>query len=477
MYGFVPPDCSTNPEQCDNRYDHVDSYYDIETNCFDGVDNDNNGDIDCSDVACCGIGSCSLDVCTADTTAPSFTSTNVDVFSDFLMMFWSTNEPTNASVLFYDTDSTCTNSPTVIDEFSESGDLFDNYLMWHNVALDNFEGVVTLSPSTTYYYKLISSNRADYYAQTSCLNVTTQVSNDEFNFMFDGGDGMDIEFDLGEGFESKDFSAGSQPFNNTKDAKVRFPDQGITFNGIDISKSKTINLSSMFKDGVDENGNAFAGIDSDKWLQMAQNLGLSSDENVTLTIEDNGDTIFKCDDNGNNCADVTSLVTVDSINSTHKNAIIPVYLGFSAYSSGSSADLTIWDQIELNASLFGAIGLIKFPGFNIPFYANFSNNSNGSLIGGANCNISFSDNWGSKFNMVEDSTNGVYNYTKIGGMIDPGTYNFNVTCGGVNGFDELTLLDSFIISNPQNVPEWDEWAIFMILIVAVSGFFVMKREE
>ena len=128
----------------------------------------------------------------------------------------------------------------------------------------------------------------------------------------------------------------------------------------------------------------------------------------------------------------------------------------------TSTNLTIFDETDSE---------IEFPGDVVEFFADYFNGSNNADILGASCNASFGDDDTTQamtFNVPSFS----YKTTKI--VNSAGTFDWNVSCGGIAAFAPLNVSDTFTIT-PPGVPEFSTWAIIIALSGVLVGFFFIRR--
>ncbi|MBD3313934.1 S8 family serine peptidase [Candidatus Woesearchaeota archaeon] len=107
--------------------------------------------------------------------------------------------------------------------------------------------------------------------------------------------------------------------------------------------------------------------------------------------------------------------------------------GFSNYTSGANAKLSIFDEVDN--------GTTRYTHENITFYANYTNMTSGDPISTAVCNITFDDMTNST--MTYESSTGFYNYTRE--FLTADLYHWNVSCEDsdaepLNTTDDITVL-------------------------------------
>ncbi len=284
-----------------------------------------------------------------DTTTPLVRSTNTVGFNDRAFIDWDTNEPSNGSVSFYNSDSSCASVNTTVKEsfpppppgVSFPGDF--KYKPFHHVELSSTSNSIgsPLTVGSTYYYKTTSCDSSGNCAISNCLSFST----DQYNSFsapkfleFAQPPNVNFQFDDGSG-QFNDFNGGSQ--DGGRDFKLRFGSPNGTWSivlvGVDITSNLSINFSNAF--AIDETvGASRVGINSTTWLEIAQKLGADT---IELTIPGNGNSLFKCSEDGTDCSDVSSLATMVSQTAGSTTWRIPVSLGFSSYSVNSSNGFTL----------------------------------------------------------------------------------------------------------------------------------------
>ncbi|MBU0457733.1 MAG: hypothetical protein ABH824_02545 [Nanoarchaeota archaeon] len=134
--------------------------------------------------------------------------------------------------------------------------------------------------------------------------------------------------------------------------------------------------------------------------------------------------------------------------------------------ANGNAQLVISDSAEGSSAHLGV---------DINFFANYTNATSGVHISGASCNITFDDNLSTSFVMNEDTINDKYNYTKSGGFSIVGNHDWSVLCSATN-FNYVNTTDNVNVITPS-VPEFSDYAIFLILIITIGGFFVIKHKK
>ncbi len=446
-FNFIPVDCMKEPQNCDSRFDVDKGYYKFETLCSDTIDNDEDGSADCSDTDCIIWPACSASYnASADSTPPKITNSKTDLDNNSTSITTTTTEPTTFTVKYYGTNSACASNPTLVNERNLANCSLDDYSVWHHVNLDSSVGI-TLNANSTYYYKINGTDKAGLSYETGCLNFTTKSSAQNFNFRaFVPGEYVKIKPPNSDSFTNYNFTSSASEFTNYKGAEMRFEGHGVTFKNIDISSSKSLNFTNAFVSGNRSLfGSKFQGINSSNWLETSQSLGLAASDNVSLTIESTGNRIYKCDDNGGNCTQLTECYWVTSSNATHTTIELAAAAGFSAYTVADNAQLLTWDQTDSNSSLYDASGASKTTSDTVTFYANYSNTTSGAPINITGSYCEFNTTGVSSTNMTYSASRGLYSYSTS--ISTAATHSWTVRCFGNSVFDDLNATDNITIGS------------------------------
>jgi hypothetical protein len=458
-YNFTPVDCRSNPSGCDSRYDVDKGYFKFETMCFDGLDNDADGQVDCNDMDCSRYTLCSNYYNSSnDTTAPKIANYRVETDRLSAEITWLTTEPTNGTIEFYGTNSNCNGLAINASEQNIPDCALDDYMINHHISLENSTQFL-ISQNTRYYYKIVGYDQAGLRYQTACLNFTTRSASQNYSMRFSSDPTYSVKIYTGAEFTSYNFSTGSQQFTRYKDARMQFEGAGfnggaVALGGVDMAVASSINFTDSFRSGTTGNFRSrFVGINSSTWLETMQSLGISGTDNITLTLESRGNRIYKCDDNGENCVQMTQCINIVSSNSTHTIFNVLAAAGFSSYTISDNSQLQIWDQTDSNISLYDADGDIIYYGQNVTFYANYTNKTSGVSITGIPCQIRFniSSNWTEYTNMSYNNSVSLYTHSRS--FTSPANYSWQTDCNGsASGFDELNTTDIVIITNDTTAP-------------------------
>ncbi len=337
-------------------------YIDIEqgTECKDGLDNDGNGLVDCNDFGCIYDDYYCNTSAINDTSAPVITWFNAEKFAEGAMIMADTNKPTNATLLFYNDDATCTTvnntilGPKLTNNFTK-----DDYDLWHDIPVDEYYfnklGIsFDFKTNTTYYYKVILCDKSGNCANSNCSSFKTRVETSQFFVGFklpppqnNTGDmlGMiNVQFNWQGGSGNITGETGLQ-FNETdsRDINLTFtnPDAddswSITFVGADFSSAQNINITDAFV-ANSSSGEILLGIKKNKWKEMAQKLGV---DYIRITIPDgvtnsNLGRLKHCHDNATSpddpsCIDINMSEVSCTFTASETICDIPTTIGFSVF--------------------------------------------------------------------------------------------------------------------------------------------------
>ncbi len=296
---------------------------DIE-DCFNDIDDDGDGYADNYDSECWYLPDYEEPEIT-DITAPLIDFGRIDALNNSVILFWLTDEMANGTINFYSTNYRCESNPV---EYNDG-----MIIPGHAYKREHETFISTLNPSTKYYYRIKNCDKHGNCGTSACFNFTTLSYLEQYDFKVRTPPGVDTYIDWeGKGqFAEEDLNSGITKSGLYINASIKFKKGNVDFilNGISIAKTKDINISdnSTFKNFV-SGGNEFAGISHRGWLNMLQNLGV---DYTDLVLPINSDKIYKCNDSGSNCADITSQIIILSTTSSSTTIRIPITLGFSVY--------------------------------------------------------------------------------------------------------------------------------------------------
>ncbi|MCX6709665.1 MAG: PGF-pre-PGF domain-containing protein [Candidatus Woesearchaeota archaeon] len=345
---FKPKDCFSNPMACGTAFSIIGGgkFMPFEDCMLGTGDEDLDSLTNCNDSDCIMAPWCAGQYnLSNDKTAPTVVGNRVETFMDFVFMHWTTNEPTNATVSLYTTS--CTNSVPnyTLYDLGDIGFTFDDYRPWHDKGIKNGEmdsnnKVISISSGTTYFYKLTACDKSGNCAVSGCLNFTTASVMQNFQYKFDFIPPTDnvlmnntlITIFNGTGYINITSGEAQNNSNYMQDARLKFDNPGANWNieleGINFAKAVNFNLSSAFN-VTNESGKTYIGMGNQKWLDMAQNLGVQS---IILQIPGTGNKLIKCNENNlSDCSDVSAQAELNETGADYTKWKIPVSLGFSTY--------------------------------------------------------------------------------------------------------------------------------------------------
>ena len=363
--GFIPSD---DPD-CIDFFRN--GYIDIEkgSQCDDDIDNDGNNLVDCEDSGCMYDSYyCETTDWEDDTTAPKTTWMEVEPFMDGVFVGVDTNEPTNATLILYKNDSYCSNISNAIIiydwKLNNSFDL-DDYDFWHdfpieNTSLEILSNGYFFGTNTTHYFKLNLCDKSSNCALSACTSFTTTTNISEYRVGFDlpptGSNvsapmgKVEVQFDWERDGAFEDSIDGEEGFriNETwgRDVDLKFHNPnatlpwGIDFKGADFIKAQDMDITEAFiVNTTDSDGDPFVGMDSEKWEEMVQALGV---DEVEIVIPQEIGTVanahlMHCPNNISELTLAQGCIELDlddvncTITTTNTTCKIPTSIGFSVF--------------------------------------------------------------------------------------------------------------------------------------------------
>ncbi|MBI2133570.1 PGF-pre-PGF domain-containing protein [Candidatus Woesearchaeota archaeon] len=460
---FIPPDCETNPMACGSAFSKIGGgkFTPFEDCGMHTPDEDQDGTSNCADTDCIQAPWCAYNRGTLlanDKSAPKILSNIIDEFDRFAMFRQSTSEPSNLSVDFYNTTSACVTSlANITDVLSGSVFEFDRYRPWHSVSFDSTTisdtSIVPLKANTTYYYRTRNCDVSGNCAVSSCLNFTTSGSGSssfKFGMLFDAKgspsmSGLNLTYYNGSHFVSLSSVSNISYISNTTlrfdnpnatDSNGTVKPWNIEFEGVDLAKATSINMTDMMqltqinetKAGQPTQTRMMVGMNGTKWQEMAQLLGIDA---VVVNISQFGNQIIKCDLNGSGCVDVTSNVTVLYQGTNYTTIRIPTYGlgGFSAYGVNNTGVYVKSDRSSYQCYPSCTVY------FNVTSYQNnmsgifdviVSLNGTSSSLNNTNFNISYA-NLSNGLNWIPAPANNLTNLTNYNfSILNSGRLNYTV---------------------------------------------------
>ncbi|MBT7931024.1 hypothetical protein HN698_03865, partial [Candidatus Woesearchaeota archaeon] len=358
---FEPIDCFAEPTRC-GAFSLVGEGRSMPfEDCPEPGDYDLDGLEGCDDPDCSYLPSCSDNYnASEDNDASRVSMGTTEEFDVGASIVWSTNEPTNSSLLFFHNDSTCTeHNETLTEPLPQDFQILNPFKPWHSVMVDDYNLGYSLSTSTTYYYKLQDIDRADNVAQSKCLNFTTTsapgIISILFNFTPTASNNVSVRIN------DQNITFGQvQEYNLTRDVNLTFYgpknssvlDNGWEITCVDADLVRAADLDLRDAMLINFSGdNNFLGMDIGLWNEITQKLGC---EFIKVRIPEEGNDLLKCADNGTNCETVDDF-SAELINyggsgdTAYSLWRVNVNLGFSTYRSNQSTGDV---NFTINATLF-----------------------------------------------------------------------------------------------------------------------------
>ena len=338
--------------------------------CYNTIDDDNDGNADCSDWDCQFASHCAnTGVNQAgyeDTSMPRIIGMRLEEYTDSALVMYDTNKPTNGTLEFYGNDSTCGNS-SLNETIYDTGIINSNvreFKLWHYAQMYNDGGLESLGfdliPNTNYYYKLKICDYSGKCSVSACASLRTAESASkcgycnfvsvikppaQWNIYYDLD--TDNVYEHWQGHEcgpnagmKTNYTTGRRvniKMNNSDGGAMWFFNVTLTKTGL-TSDTRDIEASGSLiynEDLTDSSGNkvGIVGMLSSTRDKIVNNL---HPETCNIRIPSDGtcDELWHCDDSGDNCVDMTnqgaSLISSESAFCTWK---IP-FCEFSTWASG-----------------------------------------------------------------------------------------------------------------------------------------------
>ncbi len=312
--------------------------------CFNGVDDDNDGNVDCDDWDC--ETTSSTHVCYnqgvnaagySDTSMPIITGVKVEEYYDAALVMYYTDKPTNGTLTFWHNDSTCSSSPlnATINDATVLPTV-ENYTLWHDANIYNDGGVNSLNYSlqndTTYYYKLAVCDSRGRCSTSKCSPLRTagtRCGYCDFVTLLQVPNGWNVYYDLDTDgtYEHEQGNvcgpkAGMKTnYTSGRTANIKLEEDGgeVYMEFINVTLTKTglsakIRQISNSTDLIHDSTEDYVGMPSSTRDKIINNL---HPEVCRVKIPYSGtcDKLYHCDDDGNNCVDRTSEATkLDAVN-------------------------------------------------------------------------------------------------------------------------------------------------------------------
>ncbi|MBI2672959.1 hypothetical protein HYX19_01755, partial [Candidatus Woesearchaeota archaeon] len=326
--------------------------------CFNSIDDDGDGNIDCNDWDCQYSDKCTAGGVNAasyvDTKTPLVTGVNVEEYPDAALITYTTNKPANGTLKFYLNDSKCSLLNTSIyDKGILRSNRVRQYNLWHSANIFNGTDSLSflLSNQTTYYYKLYVCDSNNKCATSRCSNFTTasSLSNCAYcNFVakikvpsawdvyYDSN--QDGVYDHRQGYVCGPNSGMKINYTAGRRLNVKINSSdgtaGIIFINASISKTSLNDKTRTITSSGFKKSSTYMGLDSTTRDKIVNNLHAEVCQVIIPTTGANCTKLFHCDDSGANCVDRTADATLISNTTTTCTWQVP-YCEFSVWGSSS----------------------------------------------------------------------------------------------------------------------------------------------
>lgn len=303
--------------------------------CFNGIDDDNDGKIDCDDWAC--EATSSTHVCYnkgvnapgyEDTSMPTISGVKVEEYYDAALVMYYTDKPTNGTLTFWHNDSTCTSNPlnATINDATVLPTV-KNYTLWHDAHIYNDSGVSSLDypleNNTQYYYKLTVCDSAGRCSVSKCSSLRTaggKCGYCDFVTLLQAPSGWTVWYDLDTNgtYEHEqgnvcgpkagmktDYISGRKAniklVADGEDVYMEFLNVTLTKTGLSAKIRQISNSTDLIHDTTE----GYVGMPSSTRDKIINNL---HPEVCRIKIPYSGtcDKLYHCDDSGDNCVDRTA---------------------------------------------------------------------------------------------------------------------------------------------------------------------------
>jgi len=310
--------------------------------CFNEIDDDSDGNVDCNDWDCQYADVCSgIGVNAAgyvDTSSPLVTGVKIEEYPDSALIMYDTNKPSNGTLEFYHNDSQClTLNTTIYDVGIIKNNTVREYKLWHYASIYNGSNSLSfaLQNNTRYYYKLKVCDSNGKCAVSKCSSfITTSVSKCpycKFVTKIKVPSGWEVYYDLDQdgSYEhwqghmcgpnagmKTNYTAGRKAnikINETSSGiYIEFINVTLTKSGLN-DKVRTISSSSSL---IHDTSEGYVGMQAETRDKIINNLHPEVCRiKIPKAADGSCNKLYHCDDDGNNCIDRTDDATLlDSSN-------------------------------------------------------------------------------------------------------------------------------------------------------------------
>lgn len=354
-FGFI--DCSDPTMSKDPKCKNFQKFgFNVFEECKNGIDDDENGLVDCDDPFCLFIPDCAASGAAfnfvnneEDKTAPTVVFSEVKKLHDAAFVRIDTNEPSNLDLSFYGNLSGCLDTSINVT-LSDSGEGYQanaNFKPFHSIDLMEDTLNYSLINNTVYYYKITVCDPSSNCAVSECSNFTTKATAEDKSFVFkmDLPDGYTVDipvfnktgYSFTENFSGVVYDVGIKTNTSvTKNMNMTFHcgEMSIGFFGINLLSPTKIDLSNAF---VCDAAAKFMGMNSTlkKWNKLIDELHLGGATDyieITMPVTFSSEnTLSWTNDGGLEGEDVDAYVECRDGGNSNTICKIPVSMGFSAY--------------------------------------------------------------------------------------------------------------------------------------------------
>ncbi|MBS3075486.1 hypothetical protein J4429_03425 [Candidatus Pacearchaeota archaeon] len=345
--------------------------------CFNSIDDDNDGNIDCNDWDCQYSSKCSGTGVNAasysDTSTPLVTGVKIEEYPDSALIMYDTNKPTNGTLELYGYgDTQCLNKTNNIYDIGILSTSVRNYKLWHTALI--YETTETMNgynvsinwplvAGSTYNYKIKVCDSNNKCAISRCSNFTTPVSSQKCgycNFVTRIKTPSDwlVAYDVDkngvyehiQGQECGPNAGMKTNYTNGRKVNVKlyksdgsiyieFLNASLTKTGLN-DKVRTISASGSM---ISNAGTGIVGLTLETRDKIVNNLHPEVCRiKIPVASGTTCNTLYHCDDSGNNCVDRTVAAggaPIDAVNCVWNvpDCEFSTYKGASASGSTSSS--------------------------------------------------------------------------------------------------------------------------------------------
>jgi hypothetical protein len=327
--------------------------FNVYEECKNGIDDDENGLVDCDDPFCSYMPECNdgtgfaFNSNSSDITSPVVTFSDVERLHDAAFLKVDTNEPSNMTLTFYKNDSTCKLLNVTVNDTASGYQANANFKPFHSIDLMQDTLGYALTNNTAYYYKVIVCDPSNNCAVSACLNFTTKTTAVDKTFIFkvDLPEGYTVDipalnktaYNFTEEFGGTWYDVGIK--TNTSVTKnmnmtIHCGDMSIGFFGMNVLSPTNIDLTNAF---VCDTVNNLMGMNSSlkKWNTLISDLHLGGAADyieITIPVAYSASNTFNwTNDEGGLGQDVDDYVSCRDGGNSNTICSVPVSMGFSAY--------------------------------------------------------------------------------------------------------------------------------------------------